>query len=50
MLVKFKEKYNINCKIEKDEKQKINRTLSTIYDFNKKLKIPSFDEMLKELS
>jgi len=49
MLLKFKEKYNINCEIEKDEKQKINRTLNTIYDFNKKLNIPSFDKMLGEL-
>ncbi|MDD5639175.1 MAG: NAD-dependent dehydratase, partial [Candidatus Pacebacteria bacterium] len=49
MLLKFKEKYGINCKIKKDEEQKINRTLSTIHDFNNKLNIPSFDEMLKEL-
>ena len=49
MLLKFKEKYNIDCEIKKDEEQKLNRTLSTIYNFNKKLNIPSFDEMLKEL-
>ena len=49
MLLKFKEKYNIDCEIKKDEEQKLNRTLSTIYDSNKKLNIPSFDEMLKEL-
>ena len=48
MLVKFKEKFNINCEIEKDEGPEINRTLATIYDFNKKLKIPSFDEMLND--
>jgi len=50
MLLKFKEKYKIDCQIKKDEKQELNRTLSTIYDFNEKLNIPSFDEMLKELS
>jgi len=50
MLLKFKEKYNIDCEIKKDEEQKLNRTLSTIYDFNKKLNIPSFDKMLEELS
>ena len=48
MLLKFKEKYNIDCEIKKDEEQKLNRTLSTIYDFNKKLNIPSFDKMLNE--
>ncbi|MDD5638543.1 MAG: sugar nucleotide-binding protein [Candidatus Pacebacteria bacterium] len=49
MLLKFKEKYNIDCEIKKDEEQKLNRTLSTIHDFNKKLNIPSFDKMLEEL-
>jgi len=49
MLLKFKEKYGIDCEIKKDEEQKLNRTLSTIYDFNKKLNISSFDDMLKEL-
>ena len=49
MLLKFKEKYNIDCEIKKDEEQKLNRTLSTIYDFNKKLNIPSFDKMIEEL-
>lgn len=48
MLLKFKEKYKIDCEIKKDEDQRLNRTLSTIYDFNKKLNIPSFDEMLNE--
>jgi dTDP-4-dehydrorhamnose reductase len=50
MLLKFKEKYNVHCEIERDEEQKINRTLNTIHDFNKKLNIPSFDKMLEELS
>jgi len=49
MLLKFREKYNIDCEIKKDEEQKLNRTLSTIHDFNKKLNIPSFDKMLEEL-
>ena len=48
MLLKFKEKYDINCKIEKDEEQKTNRTLNTIYDLNNKLNIPSFGEMIEE--
>lgn len=49
MLLKFKEKYKVNCQIEKDESQFLNRTLTTIYDFNQKLNIPTFDEMLQEL-
>lgn len=49
MLVKFKEKFGIDCEIERDEGPKLNRTLTTVYDFNKRLNIPSFDEMLKEL-
>jgi len=48
MLLKFKEKYDIDCKIEKDKEQKINRTLNTIYDLNNKLNIPSFGEMIEE--
>jgi len=49
MLLKFKEKFKINCIIKEDHENKLNRTLSTIYDFNEKLNIPSFDEMIKEL-
>jgi len=49
MLLKFKEKYNIDCEIKKDEEQKLNRILNTIHDFNKKLNIPSFDQMIEEL-
>jgi dTDP-4-dehydrorhamnose reductase len=49
MLIKFREKFNIDCEIKKDETQKLNRTLSTVYDFNSKLGIPSFDQMVKEL-
>jgi peroxiredoxin len=49
MLKKFKKKYNLNIKILKDKKLKCNRSLSTIYNMNKKLKIPTFDKMLNEL-
>ena len=49
MLFRVKEKYNIDCQVKKDEEQRLNRTLSTIYDFNKKLNIPSFDKMMEEL-
>lgn len=49
MLLKFKEKFNINCVIKKEHSNKLNRTLATVYDLNSKLKIPSFDEMLNDL-
>ncbi len=49
MLLKLKEKYNLKCEIIPEESNKLNRTLSTIYPLCSELKIPSFDEMLKEL-
>jgi len=49
MLLAFKEKYNINCKIILDETTKCNHALSTAYDVNQKLSVPSFTEMLKNL-
>ena len=49
MLRKFNKKYNLGCTIIKDTTVKCNRTLATIYNINKKLKIPSFDEMLNDL-
>lgn len=49
MLVRLREKYDIDCEIKKDETQKLNRTLGTIHDFNASLKIPSFDAMVREL-
>ncbi len=49
MLMKFKKKYRINCNIKSDHENKLNRTLSTVFNLNKKLQIPSFDEMLEEL-
>ena len=49
MLLKFKEKYNIDCNIVEDGSAGINRTLSTVNPLCLKLQIPSFDEMLKEL-
>jgi len=49
MLRKFNKKYNLGCTIIKDVSVKCNRTLGTIYGVNKKLKIPNFDTLLKEL-
>jgi dTDP-4-dehydrorhamnose reductase len=49
MLCRFKAKYNLDCEIIPVEEPRVNRSLSTIYDLNAKLNIPSFDEMLKEL-
>lgn len=50
MLIKFKDKYNIDCIIKPDDGPKLDRTLSTIYPLCSQLKIPSFDEMLRELN
>jgi len=49
MLLKFREKYNIDCKIIPDNSTGINRTLTTIRELKSRLQIPSFDEMLEEL-
>ena len=49
MLLKFKEKFKINCTIKEDHENKLNRTLTTTYDFCEKLKVPSFDEMINNL-
>lgn len=49
ILLKFREKFNIDCDIKRDETQKLNRTLATIYDLSKELEIPSFDKMVDEL-
>ncbi len=49
MLLKFREKYNLDVEIIPDDSTKLNRTLTTIYPLCLQLEIPSFDEMLKEL-
>ena len=49
MLCAFKEKFDVRCTIVPEHEHTCNRTLSTIYDFNKKLSIPSFKEMLAGL-
>lgn len=49
MLLKFKEKYKIDCEIIPDDSTRINRTLTTIYPLCSQLQIPSFDEMLDKL-
>ncbi len=49
MLLKFQEKYKIDCKIIPDDSKGINRTLATIYPVCSKLQVPSFDEMLGNL-
>lgn len=49
MLLKFKEKYTIDCTIIPDDSAGVNRTLSTLYPLCAQLNIPSFDQMLLEL-
>lgn len=49
MLLKFREKYNLDCEIVSEESNRLNRTLSTVYPLCAQLQISSFDEALKEL-
>lgn len=49
MLCAFKEKFKIDCDIVPDDESKLNRTLSTVYDLNAKLAIPSFADMLAKM-
>jgi dTDP-4-dehydrorhamnose reductase len=50
MLCKFKEKYQTSVTITpKKSKKPVDRRLSTIYSLNKKLKIPTFNEMINQL-
>ncbi len=49
MLLKFKDKFNVNCDIRKDSGPKLNRVLATVKGLNKTLKIPSFDKMVEEM-
>jgi len=49
MLVAFERKYDVGARIQKDTENKLNRTLDTVYDFNSRLNIPPFEDMLKDL-
>ncbi|MEX2054203.1 MAG: sugar nucleotide-binding protein [Candidatus Colwellbacteria bacterium] len=49
MLLKFKEKFNIECEVKDNPEPKLDRTLKTIHDLNDKLNMPSFGEMVDEL-
>ena len=47
MLLKFKEKFGVNCKINEDSVPELNRVLTTVKELNGILNIPSFDEMIR---
>ena len=49
MLTKFKEKFNVNCTINPDNTQSLDRTMSTVKPLNGLLDVPSFDEMVDAL-
>ena len=49
MLLKFKDKFNINCVIKKDRENKVDRTLATVKDLNSGLRIPTFNQMIDGL-
>jgi len=49
MLLAFKEKFNKDIEIKENAEPKLNRTLSTTKELNAKLKMPSFEEMVKDI-
>jgi dTDP-4-dehydrorhamnose reductase len=49
MLVAFERKYHVGAKIQKDTENKLNRTLDTVYDFNSRVNIPPFEDMVNDL-
>jgi len=49
MLLKIRDKYNLDIDIAPTETIPLDRRLTTIYDVCRKLNIPDFDTMLKEL-
>jgi len=49
MLLAFQKKYGVQCTIERDETQRLNRCLATIKTLNNALNVPTFDEMLAAL-
>ncbi|MGB2677017.1 MAG: sugar nucleotide-binding protein [Candidatus Acidiferrum sp.] len=49
MLLAFQRKYRIPCTIKADNENRLNRTLTTVKELNRMLKVPSFTEMLAAL-
>jgi dTDP-4-dehydrorhamnose reductase len=49
MLTAFQQKYGIRCKVVADERNKLNRTMTTTKELNGMLRVPSFGEMLDAL-
>ena len=49
MLIKFRDKFQIDCNIIQNKQRKLNRSLTTVHNLNAMLEIPSFDTMISEL-
>lgn len=49
MLLKFKEKFAVDCDISSDSAKFLNRTMATNKELNELLKIPTFSKMVDEL-
>ncbi len=49
MLIRFREKFNIDCEIIADNSKGLNRTLSTVCDLREKLDIASFEAAVEDL-
>lgn len=49
MLLAFQKKFEINCVINKDSDNRLNRTLASVKSFQSDLNVPSFQEMIDDL-
>jgi len=49
MLLALQKRFNVDAEITPEYENKLNRTLTTIHDFNEKLGIPNFEEMVEEM-
>jgi len=49
MLLAFQRKYSIPCTIKVDKENQLNRTITTVKELNRMLKVPSFAEMVDAL-
>lgn len=49
MLLAFRRKYGVRCTIKEDTENKLNRSMTSVKELNRLLRVPSFPEMLDAL-
>ncbi len=49
MLLAFQSKYGVRCPIKADKENKLNRSMTSVKELNRMLRVPSFPEMLEAL-